>query len=126
MATVIIKDQSRIGRDVVEVGLLKRTFDKYNVRFIAANDNLDTANDFDIMSIFRDVINEWYVADTSRKIKTVFKPRMVRNPGKRKDSQLYTLPPMPTTTESLLIHHIFIRYINYIAAFWIFVLICRI
>ena len=67
VATVIIKDQSRIGRDVVEVGLLKRTFDEYHVRFIAANDNLDTANGFDIMSIFRDVINEWYVADTSRK-----------------------------------------------------------
>lgn len=76
VATVIIKDQSRIGRDVVEVGLLKRTFDEYNVRFIAANDNLDTANGFDIMSIFRDVINEWYVADTSRKIKTVFQSRM--------------------------------------------------
>lgn len=76
VATVIIKDQSRIGRDVVEVGLLKRTFDEFNVRFIAANDNLDTANGFDIMSIFRDVINEWYVADTSRKIKTVFKSRM--------------------------------------------------
>ncbi len=76
VATVIIKDQSRIGRDVVEVGLLKRTFDEYNVRFIAANDNLDTANGFDIMSIFRDVINEWYVADTSRKIKSVFKSRM--------------------------------------------------
>lgn len=76
VSTVIIKDQSRIGRDVVEVGLLKRTFDEYNVRFIAANDNLDTANGFDIMSIFRDVINEWYVADTSRKIKTVFKSRM--------------------------------------------------
>ena len=76
VATVIIKDQSRIGRDVVEVGLLKRTFDEYHVRFIAANDNLDTANGFDIMSIFRDVINEWYVADTSRKIKAVFKSRM--------------------------------------------------
>ena len=76
VATVIIKDQSRIGRDVVEVGLLKRVFDEYHVRFIAANDNLDTANGFDIMSIFRDVINEWYVADTSRKIKTVFKSRM--------------------------------------------------
>ena len=76
VATVIVKDQSRIGRDVVEVGLLKRTFDEYHVRFIAANDNLDTANGFDIMSIFRDVINEWYVADTSRKIKSVFKSRM--------------------------------------------------
>ncbi len=38
VATVIIKDQRRIGRDVVEAGLLKRTFDEYHVRFIAAND----------------------------------------------------------------------------------------
>ena len=64
---VIIKDQSRIGRDVLEVGLLKRTFEEHNVRFIAANDNLDTAKGFDIMSIFRDVFNEWYVADASKK-----------------------------------------------------------
>jgi len=71
VATVIIKDQSRIGRDVLEVGLLKRTFEENNVRFIAANDNLDTARGFDIMSIFRDVFNEWYVADTSKKIRAV-------------------------------------------------------
>jgi DNA invertase Pin-like site-specific DNA recombinase len=76
IATVIIKDQSRIGRDVVEIGLLKRTFEEHNVRFIAAEDGLDTANGFDIMSLFRDVINEWFVADTSRKIKAVFKSRM--------------------------------------------------
>ncbi|MDR1669205.1 MAG: recombinase family protein, partial [Oscillospiraceae bacterium] len=76
VSTVIIKDQSRIGRDVVEIGLLKRTFEEYNVRFIAAEDGLDTAKGFDIMSLFRDVINEFFVADTSRKIKAVFKSRM--------------------------------------------------
>ena len=43
VATVIIKDQSRIGRDVVEVGLLKRTFDEYHVRFIAANGIMDNS-----------------------------------------------------------------------------------
>jgi DNA invertase Pin-like site-specific DNA recombinase len=75
VATVIIKDQSRIGRDVLEVGLLKRTFDEFNVRLIAANDNLDTADGFDIMSIFRDVFNEWFVADTSKKIRAVFKAK---------------------------------------------------
>lgn len=75
VATVIIKDQSRIGRDVLEVGLLKRTFDEFNVRLIAANDNLDTANGFDIMSIFRDVFNEWFVADTSKKIRAVMKSK---------------------------------------------------
>ena len=76
VSTVIIKDQSRIGRDVLEVGLLKRTFEDNNVRFIAAEDGLDTAKGFDIMSIIRDVLNEFYVADTSRKIKSVFKSRM--------------------------------------------------
>jgi len=75
VATVIIKDQSRIGRDVLEVGLLKRTFDENNVRFIAANDGLDTNNGFDIMSIFRDVFNEWFVADTSKKLRAVFKTK---------------------------------------------------
>jgi len=75
VATVIIKDQSRIGRDVLEVGLLKRTFDEYDVRLIAASDNLDTAKGFDIMSIFRDVFNEWFVADTSKKIRAVFKAK---------------------------------------------------
>lgn len=75
VGTVIIKDQSRIGRDVLEVGLLKRTFEEHNVRFIAANDNLDTANGFDVMSIFRDVFNEWFVADTSKKIRAVFKAK---------------------------------------------------
>lgn len=84
VATVIIKDQSRIGRDVLEVGLLKRTFDEYDVRLIAANDNLDTANGFDIMSIFRDVFNEWFVADTSKKIRSVFKAKALN--GKHSNS----------------------------------------
>ena len=75
VAVVIIKDQSRLGRDVLEVGLLKRTFEEHNVRFIAANDGLDSAKGFDIMSIFRDVFNEFYVADTSKKIRAVKKAK---------------------------------------------------
>jgi len=55
VSTIIIKDQSRIGRDVLEVGLLKRQFEEHSVRFIAAADGLDTANGFDIMATFRDV-----------------------------------------------------------------------
>jgi hypothetical protein len=71
VATVIIKDQSRIGRDVLEVGLLKREFEEHSVRLIAMGDNLDTAKGFDMMSIIRDVFNEFYVADTSKKIRAV-------------------------------------------------------
>ncbi len=73
VAVVIFKDQSRLGRDVLEVGLLKRTFEAHNVRYIAANDGLDSSNGFDIMSIFRDVFNEFYVSDTSKKIRAVKK-----------------------------------------------------
>jgi hypothetical protein len=54
---VIIKNQSRIERDVLESGLVKRTFDEFNVRPIATNDNLDTVTSFVIMSIFRNVFN---------------------------------------------------------------------
>ncbi len=78
VAVVIIKDQSRIGRDVLEVGLLKRTFEENNVRYIAANDGLDSANGFDIMSVFRDVFNEYYVADTSKKIRAVKKAKALQ------------------------------------------------
>jgi len=73
VSTVVIKDQSRIGREVIEIGLLKRTFDEYNVRFLSAEDGLDTAKGFDIMSLLRDVFNEWFVADTSKKIRAVFR-----------------------------------------------------
>ena len=73
VAVVIIKDQSRIGRDVLEVGLLKRQFEENHVRFIAAADGFDTNNGFDIMSIFRDVINEYYVAEASKKIRAAKK-----------------------------------------------------
>ncbi|MCL2200240.1 MAG: recombinase family protein [Defluviitaleaceae bacterium] len=67
VAVMIIKDQSRLGRDVLEVGLLKRQFEEHDVRFIAAADGLDSKNGFDIMSIFRDVFNEFYVSDCSKK-----------------------------------------------------------
>ncbi len=75
VAVVIFKDQSRLGRDVLEVGLLKREFENHGVRYIAANDNLDSAKGFDILSIFRDVFNEFYVSDTSAKIRAVKKAK---------------------------------------------------
>jgi DNA invertase Pin-like site-specific DNA recombinase len=72
VTTVIIKDSSRLGRDVVEVGLLKRLLEDNDVRLIAAEDGLDSAKGFDIMSIFRDVFNEYYVADCSKKLRAAY------------------------------------------------------
>lgn len=68
---VLVKDQSRFGRNAIEAGVIKQTFEENNVRLIAVDDNLDTANGFDIMSMFRDVFNEWFIADTSKKIRAV-------------------------------------------------------
>jgi DNA invertase Pin-like site-specific DNA recombinase len=83
VAVILIKDSSRIGRDVLEVGLLKRTLEEHNVRLVAVNGDLDTAKGFDIMSIFRDVFNEYFVAETSRKIRDVFAAiaRAGKHPG---------------------------------------------
>ena len=85
VGVVIIKDQSRIGRDVLEVGLLKRQFEQHGVRFIAAADGFDSDKGFDMMSTFRDVFNEWFVADTSKKLRAVFAAK-AKN-GKHASSQ---------------------------------------
>jgi DNA invertase Pin-like site-specific DNA recombinase len=56
---------------VLEVGLLKRTFEEYDVQYISATDGLNSGKGFDIMSTFKDVFNEKYVADTNRKVRAV-------------------------------------------------------
>ena len=72
VGTVIVKDLSRIGRNYIKMGLYtEMIFPRHNVRFIAINDGVDSRkgeNDFDAM---RNLFNEWFVRDTSRKIKTV-------------------------------------------------------
>ena len=71
---VIVKDMSRIGRNYLKVGFYTEVlFRKKNVRFIAISNNVDSAlndgsNEF---APFLNIMNEWYVRDTSRKIKSV-------------------------------------------------------
>lgn len=71
---VIVKDMSRIGRNYLEVGFYTEVlFRKKNVRFIAISNNVDSSlndssNEF---APFLNIMNEWYVRDTSRKIKSV-------------------------------------------------------
>ena len=71
---VIVKDMSRIGRNYLEVGFYTEVlFRKKNVRFIAISNNVDSAlndgsNEF---APFLNIMNEWYVRDTSQKIKSV-------------------------------------------------------
>ena len=71
--TVIVKDMSRFGRNYLEVGMYTEIrFPELGVRFIAINDGVDSEdqsdNDF---TPFRNIINEWYAKDTSKKIRAV-------------------------------------------------------
>ena len=69
---VIVKDQSRLGRDHLETGrLMEITFPSYDVRFIAINDGVDSANGVNEMSGIRNYFNDFYAADTSKKIRAV-------------------------------------------------------
>ena len=72
---VIVKDMSRFGRNYLEVGMYTEIrFPELGVRFIAINDGVDSddqmGNDF---TPFRNIINEWYAKDTSKKIRAVFR-----------------------------------------------------
>ena len=73
--TIIVKDLSRFGRNYIHVGqYIDYIFPMYNIRFIALNDNVDTANSnssgMDMMPIMN-VFNEWHAANTSKKIRAV-------------------------------------------------------
>ena len=75
---LIVKDLSRFGRNYLQVGYYTEIlFPKKGVRFIAVNNNVDSAtpqdNDF---TPFLNIMNEYYAKDTSNKIKAVFKSRM--------------------------------------------------
>ena len=83
VGTVIVKDMSRFGRNYLQVGFYtEMMFPKKNVRFIAVNNGVDSANPADNdFTPFLNSMNEWYAKDTSKKIKAVFKAKM--RDGKR-------------------------------------------
>ena len=76
---VVVKDLSRLGRDYLRVGqLLEMTFPDNNIRFIAVNDNVDSAKESDIESTLlpiRNLFNEFYARDTSKKIRSVMQTK---------------------------------------------------
>nr|MBQ8243944.1 recombinase family protein [Oscillospiraceae bacterium] len=72
VGTVIVKDQSRLGRDYLQTGMLMEiTFPQYDVRFIAINDGVDSANGVSDFSGIKNYFNDFYARDTSRKIRAV-------------------------------------------------------
>lgn len=61
VATVITKDLSRLGRDYLKTGeLIEMVFPDYDVRYIAVNDNVDTAKSENELLAFKNILNDWY------------------------------------------------------------------
>ena len=89
ISTVIVKDMSRFGRDYIMVGYYTEIyFSNLDIRFIAINDNVDSnIQTENVLTPFKNVFNEWYARDTSKKIRAVFKAK--GNSGKH----LTTNPP---------------------------------
>ena len=72
VATVIVKDMSRLGRNYLQVGMYtEMIFPQKGVRFIAINDGVDSAQGDNDFAPLRNIFNEWLVRDTSKKIKAV-------------------------------------------------------
>ncbi|MCL1883096.1 MAG: recombinase family protein, partial [Defluviitaleaceae bacterium] len=71
VAAVIVKDMSRLGRNYIEVGQLTEiVFPQHNVRFIAVNDSVDSEQGEDDLNPIRNLFNEWYAKDISRKVRS--------------------------------------------------------
>ncbi len=75
VGVVLIKDMSRFGRDYLQVGTYMEILRRAGVRLIALNDSVDTEKGDDEFAPFRNIMNEWYARDTSKKIRSAFQAR---------------------------------------------------
>ena len=74
VGTVITKDLSRLGRDYLKTGeYIEIIFPDHDVRYIAINDGVDTLKSENELMAFKNIFNDWYARDTSKKIRAVFK-----------------------------------------------------
>ncbi len=80
VATLITKDFSRLGRNYIEVGqYTEMLFPRWDVRYIAINDNYDSLySEGNELAPFKNLFNEWYARDTSKKIRAVVKAKAER------------------------------------------------
>lgn len=77
VGVVIVKDMSRVGRDYLQTGFYTEVlFREKGVRFIAISNGVDSSDmGSSEFAPFLNIMNEWYVRDCSRKIKTVFRAK---------------------------------------------------
>ena len=80
IAIIVTKDLSRLGRNQLHTGLyIEERFPMFGVRYIAINDNVDTdSSESNDLMPFKNLFNEWFIRDTSRKIRAVLKAKAER------------------------------------------------
>ena len=82
IGSIIVKDLSRLGREYIQMGMYTEiVFPRHNVNFIAINDSVDSRKGENDFAAFKNLFNEYFIRDTSRKIRAV-KDMQQRN-GKR-------------------------------------------
>lgn len=73
---IVTKDLSRLGRDYLKTGYyLENYFPNHKVRFIAINDSVDSSKEHQEFTPFRNIMNEWYAKDISKKIRSAYHTR---------------------------------------------------
>ncbi len=120
VATVITKDLSRLGRNYLKTGeLIEIVFPEYDVRYIAINDNVDTAKGDNEFTPLRNWFNEFYARDTSKKIRAVKQAKAQR--GERVNGECpygYLIDPdnknhlIPDPETAHVVKQIFAMYIS--------------
>ncbi len=75
VAILCLKDMSRFERDYLQIGFYMEVIRKASVRLIALNDGVDTLKGEDEFTSFRNIMNEWYARDTSKKIRSAFQAK---------------------------------------------------
>ncbi len=74
VSTIITKDLSILGRVYLKTGFyIENYFPKHKVRFIAINNSVDYSKEHQEVTPFRNIMNEWYAKDISKKIKSAYR-----------------------------------------------------
>ncbi len=112
---VLTKDLSRFGRDYIQAGyFIEKVFEKKNVRYIAVDDNIDTLNNNnDILMPIKNVLNDMYARDVSRKTRAAF------NAKARNGEYIVSRPPFgykkdPNNKHKLIVDEEAARTVRYI------------
>ena len=89
VSTLIVKDLSRLGREYSYMGVCRISFFRaYDVRFIAINDDVDSAKGENDFAVFKNVFNDYYAKDTSKK-----NPDGCQNAGRSRGTPFASNPP---------------------------------